>query len=124
MGASAAGITALSMATLFGGLGAGLGGYRMKNRTEGLTEFRFQRYDDFTDSEVCVIYKLASTKTPLMYIYHIDTDRACEQQDGGCGDGVGLDGGGRGRQAHFRRTARPDEPQGDNYLFTVVVCIY
>ena len=69
MGASAAGITALSMATLFGGLGAGLGGYRMKNRTEGLTEFRFQRYDDYTDSEVRVLYKLASTKTLLKYMY-------------------------------------------------------
>ena len=33
-------------------------------------------------------------------------------QDGGYGDGVRLDGGGRGRQAHFRRAARPDEPQG------------
>ena len=33
-------------------------------------------------------------------------------QDGGYGDGVGLDGGGRGQQAHIRRAARPDEPQG------------
>ena len=43
---------------------------------------------------------------------HVMLSVCCSGQDGGGGDGVGLDGGGRGRQAHFRRAARTDEPQG------------
>mmetsp|Transcript_24904 Transcript_24904/g.41639 ORF Transcript_24904/g.41639 Transcript_24904/m.41639 type:complete len:896 (-) Transcript_24904:180-2867(-) len=46
IGMSAAGITWLSMALLFGGAGAGLSGYKMIARTRGLTEFSFKQYDE------------------------------------------------------------------------------
>jgi hypothetical protein len=42
---AAAGI-ASSMVIVFGGTGAGLAGYRMRTRTQGLTDFGFQQYDE------------------------------------------------------------------------------
>jgi hypothetical protein len=42
---AAAGI-ASSMVIIFGGTGAGLAGYRMRARTQGLTDFEFQQYDE------------------------------------------------------------------------------
>lgn len=35
-----------SMVIIFGGTGAGLAGYKMKNRTTGLTDFAFKQYDE------------------------------------------------------------------------------
>ena len=43
--AAAAGI-ADSMVIIFGGTAAGLAGYRMKERTRGLTDFEFEQYDE------------------------------------------------------------------------------
>lgn len=42
---AAAGI-ASGMVVVFGGTGAGLAGYRMQSRTQGLTDFAFQQYDE------------------------------------------------------------------------------
>ena len=43
--AAAAGI-ASGLVVIFGGTAAGLAGYKMSNRTRGLTDFEFKQYDE------------------------------------------------------------------------------
>ena len=62
IGCSAYGITALSMAALFGGVGTGLAGYKMNTRTKSLTYFQFKEYSEkvryLKEKSILLLFKL------------------------------------------------------------------
>lgn len=81
--AAAAGIAG-SMVIIFGGTAAGLAGYRMKERTQGLTDFEFKQYEEKVNSRTFRVWNA---------FIHIRLSYFGSEQAGGDDHGVRVDGG-------------------------------